>query len=120
MLGGSDWLLEVRRVVLADGQQAICKAWTLFPANAIKPFANGNRHGGCHALASQCRQLLGDPTHVLVVDVNAHALTFLSNNLKNGAVAELVGIEDGVVAGVFNLESSGVEAPDWRPRHDEP
>jgi len=33
-------------------------------------------------------------------------------------VAELVGNEGGVVSGV-NLESSGVEAPDWRPRHDE-
>jgi len=37
-----------------------------------------------------------------------------------GAVAELVGIEVGVVSGVINLESSGVEASDWRPRHDEP
>jgi hypothetical protein len=36
-----------------------------------------------------------------------------------GSVARLVGIEGGVVSGVFNLESSGVEAPDWRPRHDE-
>jgi hypothetical protein len=35
-----------------------------------------------------------------------------------GAVVRLVGIKDGVVSGVFNLESSGVEAPDWRPRHD--
>ena len=35
-----------------------------------------------------------------------------------GGVAELVGIEGGVVSGVINLESSGVEAPDWRPRHD--
>ena len=35
-----------------------------------------------------------------------------------GAVAELVGIECGVVSGVFNLESSGIEVPDWRPRHD--
>jgi hypothetical protein len=34
-------------------------------------------------------------------------------------VARLVGIEGGVVSGVINLESSGVEAPDWRPRHDE-
>jgi hypothetical protein len=34
-------------------------------------------------------------------------------------VAGLVGIEGGVVSGVFNLESSGVEASDWRPRHDE-
>ena len=36
-----------------------------------------------------------------------------------GAVAGLVGIEGGVVSGVFNLESSSVEALDWRPRHDE-
>ena len=36
-----------------------------------------------------------------------------------GPVAELVGIEGGVVSGVINLESSGVEASDWRPRHDE-
>ena len=39
---------------------------------------------------------------------------------ENGTVAELVGIEGGVVSGVINLESSGVEASDWRPRHDEP
>ena len=37
-----------------------------------------------------------------------------------GAVAELVGIEGGVVSGVINLELSGVEPSDWRPRHDEP
>src|SRR5450756_1339476 len=36
-----------------------------------------------------------------------------------GSVARLVGIEGGVVSGVFNLESSGVSASDWRPRHDE-
>ena len=35
-----------------------------------------------------------------------------------GPVVGLVGIEGGVVSGVINLESSGVEAPDWRPRHD--
>jgi hypothetical protein len=40
-------------------------------------------------------------------------------NYPIGAVAELVGNEGGVVSGVFNLESSGVEASDWRPRHDE-
>jgi hypothetical protein len=44
---------------------------------------------------------------------------FQSFELRLGAVAELVGIEVGVVSGVFNLESSGVEASDWRPRHDE-
>ena len=37
----------------------------------------------------------------------------------NGPVARLVGIKGGVVSGVFNLESSSVEALDWRPRHDE-
>jgi hypothetical protein len=31
----------------------------------------------------------------------------------------LVGIDGGVVSGVINLESSGVEASDWRPHHDE-
>ena len=36
-----------------------------------------------------------------------------------GPVAGLVGIEGGVVSGVFNLESSGVSASDRRPRHDE-
>jgi len=34
-----------------------------------------------------------------------------------GAVADLVGIKVGVVSGVINLESSGVEASDWRLRH---
>ena len=37
---------------------------------------------------------------------------------RRDAVARLVGIEGGVVSGVFNLESSGVRASDWRPRHD--
>ena len=31
---------------------------------------------------------------------------------RPGPVAELVGIEGGVVSGVFNLESSGADAPD--------
>src|ERR1700688_4285616 len=35
-----------------------------------------------------------------------------------GAVAGLAGIECGVVSGVINLESSGVERSDWRPRYD--
>ncbi|MDH2348890.1 hypothetical protein QCM79_42055, partial [Bradyrhizobium sp. SSUT77] len=38
---------------------------------------------------------------------------------SKGAVAELVGIEVGVVSGVINLESSGVEASDWRLRHEQ-
>jgi hypothetical protein len=44
-------------------------------------------------------------------------LTYLYSSVFDGPVAELVGIEVGVVSGVMNLESSGVEAPDWRPRH---
>ena len=43
----------------------------------------------------------------------------LTSEEAMGGVAELVGIEGGVVSGVINLESSGVEASDWRPRHDE-
>ena len=41
------------------------------------------------------------------------------HSTSSGPVVELVGIEGGVVSGVFNLESSGVEAPDRRPRHEE-
>ena len=47
-------------------------------------------------------------------------LKFMAKLVAAGGVAELVGIEGGVVSGVINLESSGVEASDWRPRHDEP
>ena len=43
----------------------------------------------------------------------------LRDETHHGPVVELVGIEGGVVSGVFNLESSGVEAPDRRPRHEE-
>jgi hypothetical protein len=49
--------------------------------------------------------------------------SFISYDLyrsPQGAVAGLVGIEGGVVSGEINLESSGVEASDWRPRHAEP
>ena len=45
-----------------------------------------------------------------------NGLTFAAP-FASGPVAELVGIEVGVVSGVMNLESSGVEAPDRRPRH---
>ena len=49
-------------------------------------------------------------------------LAEISNNGRptaGGPVAELVGIEGGVVSGVFNLESSDVGASDRRPRHEE-
>ncbi|HWJ35920.1 MAG TPA: hypothetical protein VNR70_11670, partial [Steroidobacteraceae bacterium] len=38
---------------------------------------------------------------------------------QSGAVRRLVGIEVGVVSGVFNLESPGVSALGWRLRHEE-
>ena len=43
---------------------------------------------------------------------------FPGHGQMKGAVAELVGIEVGVVSGVINLELSGVEASDWRLRHE--
>jgi hypothetical protein len=52
---------------------------------------------------------------IIPVDLVLFGLTRTST----GAVAELVGNEGGVVSGVINLESSGVSASDWRPRHDE-
>jgi hypothetical protein len=55
--------------------------------------------------------------------MDSPALVLLSQSVaafaEKGAVAELVGIEVGVVSGVMNLESSGVEASDWRLRHDQ-
>ena len=63
-----------------------------------------------------------DDFHFSVIFCTRLALTALPHAVfcrGQGPVAELVGIEGGVVSGVFNLESSGVEALDWRPRHDE-
>lgn len=47
------------------------------------------------------------------------ALHIMRDKTAGSAVAGLVGIECDVVSGVINLESSGVEASDWRLRHDE-
>jgi hypothetical protein len=49
-----------------------------------------------------------------VTETNIHYPT----DSSLGGVAGVVGIESSVVSGVLNLESSGVDAPDWRPRHD--
>ena len=54
----------------------------------------------------------------VVIDL-ADSPSFEDKAVLEGAVGELVGIDGGVVSGVINLESSGVEASDWRPRHDE-
>src|ERR1700676_2799191 len=64
---------------------------------------------------------LADPQAGIVRKIRGEGASLRSiADLVLGAVAELVGIEGGVVSGVINLESSGVEASDWRPRHDEP
>jgi hypothetical protein len=52
----------------------------------------------------------------IVFEVTLATLRLPDNDF--GAVAGVVGIEGGVVSGVFNLESSDVRASDWRPRHD--
>jgi NhaP-type Na+/H+ or K+/H+ antiporter len=61
-------------------------------------------------------------THDFIFEVILPPLLFeaaLSIHWRElGPVAGLVGIEGGVVSGEINLESSGVEASDWRPRHD--
>jgi hypothetical protein len=62
---------------------------------------------------------LHDSTALDVPAIHYTAQTISKLGLENRGVAGLVGIEGGVVSGVFNLESSGVEASDWRPRHDE-
>ena len=49
----------------------------------------------------------------------APCLLIVAEFIQDGPVARLVGIEGGVVSGVFNLESSDVEASDRRPRHDD-
>jgi hypothetical protein len=54
------------------------------------------------------------------IGLTAFMVALVASWSERGAVAGLVGIECGVVSGVINLESSGVEASDWRPRHDEP
>jgi hypothetical protein len=65
---------------------------------------------------------LAEPVHAVPDERIVLAIggsTIEAERVLNGAVAELVGIDGGVVSGVINLESSGVEASDWRPRHDE-
>jgi hypothetical protein len=50
---------------------------------------------------------------------DASGLSYLNARYYIGPVAGLVGIEVGVVSGVINLDSPGVEAPVRRPRHEE-
>jgi hypothetical protein len=47
------------------------------------------------------------------------SVSFVGTPGAPGPVAEVVGIDGGVVSGVFNLESPGLGSPGWRPRHEE-
>ena len=68
---------------------------------------------------SECSQWQLEDGSYMRLGVDAYRRNmFLYLSRPKGPVAELVGIEGGVVSGVFNLESSGIEVPDWRPRHD--
>src|SRR5277367_1692093 len=70
------------------------------------------------SLASlQARKTCGAVRSMSLSRRTAHSCSAMMA-MASDAVAGLVGIEGGVVSGVINLESSGVEAPDWRPRHD--
>ena len=68
--------------------------------------------------ATSCFLDLAPDYHPMLRDL-ALKQKFMLSQYPIGPVAELVGIRVGVVSGVMNLESSGVEASDWRPRHEE-
>jgi hypothetical protein len=74
---------------------------------------------GVLEVAGLCSALGGIVQNLGAAQSEARRLRDKVARASAGAVAGLVGIEGGVVSGVINLESSGVEAPDWRPRHDE-
>jgi hypothetical protein len=61
----------------------------------------------------------GKQSKIITLEIPPIATKNFKYDLLNGAVAGLVGIGVGVVSGVINLESSGVEASDWRLRHDQ-
>jgi hypothetical protein len=67
------------------------------------------------------RKLTGQEVAQINFVIKARARRYVAAGRKEwlGAVRRLVGIEVGVVSGVFNLESPGVDAPGWRLRHEE-
>jgi Phage integrase, N-terminal SAM-like domain len=83
-----------------------------------------------HAVAKFSRFFGRSPDRLGLEDVRAFQVHLVSNGiswpalnqtvcaLRFGAVARLVGIESGVVSGVFNLESPGFGEPGGRPRHE--
>jgi hypothetical protein len=81
------------------------------------------REGGHEVLHTRRQKQLIDIPGAKVLahspSLNQTRWDLTSDYSDGGAVGELVGIDGGVVSGVINLESSGVEASDWRPCHDQ-
>src|ERR1035437_9437776 len=80
--------------------------------DAVRLLLETNRRG--LPVIDKAGELVG-----IISEGDFHHRAELGTDRPDDAVAVLVGIEGGVVSGVINLESSGVEASDWRPRHDE-
>src|ERR1700740_3388614 len=71
------------------------------------------------ALQDDCKQTMTDNFSKTAFDFSSAAANVQAYQARLGPVAGLVGIEGSVVSEVINLESSGVGAPDRRPRHDQ-
>ena len=95
-------LLLVVMGVRADGQKVLLAS---LGDDAFETHGTGVAKDGS---AIRALNMLGQPD----------AVAGLRPPTIAGAVRNAVGIESGVVSGVINLESPGVRAPGWRPRHD--
>jgi hypothetical protein len=65
------------------------------------------------------RDLRAPGRYAMDFDQSADTALQRISDAAGASVRRLVGIEVGVVSGVFNLESPGVDAPGWRLRHEE-
>src|ERR1700759_5030034 len=70
-------LLEMRRAIFADRQQAICQTTRPFTTHAIEALAHGLRNSDGHTLSSNARELLGQSVCFLAFDVQAHGYASL-------------------------------------------
>jgi hypothetical protein len=83
VINRTEGLLEMRRAIFADRQQAICQTTRPFSTHAIEALAHGLRDSDCHALSSNARQLLGQSVCFLALDVQAHRVhqsTYIGNH----------------------------------------
>jgi uncharacterized protein (TIGR02391 family) len=114
-------LVRLRSGLEVDGTTLMERAFN--PSNPVLKFndlsdqSDRDEQKGFMMMFSGAVSGLRNPrAHRFIQDDPERALEFIA---YVGAVAGLVGNEGGVVSEVINLESSGVEAPDRRPRHDE-